>query len=188
MTDDGVLVRRCLAGDEAALRLFVERFQGPVFGLCCRMLRHRQDAEDTSQEVFLRAFRGLSCWQPGRPLKPWLMMIAANRCRTAIRRRMSRPSAAALLDDPPSGPPWDASTDLGEELERALGRLREDHRQCFVLFHQGELSCARIGRIMGHPAGTIKTWLHRARRELADQLQRRGIVHGVRHEMHDVRT
>lgn len=181
-------MRRCLAGDEAALRFFVERFQGSVFGLCYRMLRHRQDAEDLAQEVFLRAFRGLSRWQPGRPLKPWLMMIAANRCRTAIRRRMNRPAAAPLLDDAPTTPASDESTDLAEELERALSRLREDYRQCFVLFHQGELSCARIAKIMGRPTGTIKTWLHRARRELADHLQRRGIVHGVRHEMHHVRT
>src|SRR5690606_33946453 len=101
VTDDAVLVRRCLAGDEAALRFFVERFQGSLFGSCYRMLRHRQDAEDPAQEVFLSAIRGLSRWQPGRPLKRWLMTTAASRSRAAIGRRMNRRTPAALLGDAP---------------------------------------------------------------------------------------
>jgi RNA polymerase sigma-70 factor, ECF subfamily len=66
--------------------------------------------------------------------------------------------------------------DLGEELQLALGRLRDEYRTCFVLFHQQELSCAEIGEIMGCPTGTVKTWLHRARGELAEHLQRRGVA------------
>lgn len=181
-------MHRCLAGDQAALRAFVERFQGPVFGLCYRMLRHRHDAEDTAQEVFLRAFRGLSRWKTGRPLEPWLMTIAANRCRTALRRRRNRPVAAPAAADAAALAGPSGADDLAEELERALGRLREEYRQCFILFHHAELSCARIGQVMGRPAGTIKTWLHRARRELADRLKRRGIVREDRHELQRLRT
>lgn len=202
MNDDGILVRRCLAGDEDALRELVQRFQGAVFGLCCRMLRHRQDAEDVAQEVFLRAFRGLAQWNPDRPLQPWLMTIAANRCRTALRRRAAH--AAAPFDERDAGTAFPRRADppageLAEELEQALGRLREEYRQCFILFHQGELSCARIGRIMGHPAGTIKSWLFRARRELAAHLTRReeewiqsdrhhGTAHHASYELQRIRA
>ena len=56
------LVGRCLTGDEAAMRQFVERFQQVVFALCLKMLRHRQDAEDVTQETFLGVFRNVNRW------------------------------------------------------------------------------------------------------------------------------
>ena len=57
--EDALLVRRCLRGDTASVQVLVERFQSDVLGLCIRMLHHRQDAEDVTQEVFLRVFRSL---------------------------------------------------------------------------------------------------------------------------------
>ena len=180
---DAALVRRCLAGDESGVRALVERFQGLVFALCYRMLSHREDAEDVAQETFVRALRSLHRWDPERPLRPWLLTIAANRCRTALEQRTRRPIAADYLphvaDDP--GPP---PCELAEELQQALETLRDDYRMCFVLFHQHELSCARIGEVMGCPEGTVKTWLHRARRALAEHLQRRGVVPNVSYELH----
>src|SRR5438552_3290062 len=82
--DDRDLVAGLRAGDPRAPRVLVERFQGVIFGLCVRMLGHRQDAEDVAQEVFLRALRGVAGFDGSRPLRPWLLGIAANRCRTAL--------------------------------------------------------------------------------------------------------
>ena len=64
----------------------VDRFQGQVFGLCYRMLGHRQDAEDVTQESFSRALRSLKSWDNQRAFRPWLMAIAGNRCRTWLVR------------------------------------------------------------------------------------------------------
>ena len=66
--------------------------------------------------------------------------------------------------------------DIGEELELALDELRDDYRACFVMYHQEELSYQEIGEVLGCPQGTIKTWLHRARAQLAKRLQERGVV------------
>ncbi len=174
--DDATLVRRCLAGDEASTRELLDRYQGAVFGLCYRMLGQREDAEDVAQDAFLRAFRSLSGWDACRPFRPWLLTIAANRCRTFLERRARHPvsssDAVALVADVEQT----ASSDLAEELQVALLRLREEYRACFVLFHQQELSCSQIGEILGCPEGTVKTWLHRARKELAEHLQRRGVT------------
>ena len=176
MSDDGILVRGCLAGNVDSLHAFVQRFQSAVFGLCFRMLSHREDAEDVSQEVFLRAIRNLSQWDAERPLAPWLLTIAANRCRTWLSQRARRDLPAEFAEsvaDPSIGEP---RLDLAEELQLALDRLREEYRLCFVLYHLNEMSLAEIAEITGSPPGTIKTWLRRARSELADHLQRRSIV------------
>lgn len=183
MTEDICeLVRRCQAGDETAVRQFVERFQQAVFAVCLRMLGHRHDAEDAAQDTLLRAIRHLGRWDPGRPFLPWLLTIASNRCRTAMERRARRPSTTDRLPEPEA----QAATpigELGEELRLALNQLREDYQTCFLLFHQQELSCAEIADCMGVPEGTVKTWLHRARRELAQQLRRRGVIPEGRHEL-----
>ncbi|MFM7150096.1 MAG: RNA polymerase sigma factor, partial [Gemmataceae bacterium] len=75
------LVRRCLEGNPEAIRWLVTHYQDDVFSLCVRLLRHRQDAEDVCQEVFLRVYRSLRTWDNSRPLRPWIMGIAVNRCR-----------------------------------------------------------------------------------------------------------
>ena len=184
--DDAVLVRRCLSGDESGMRSLVERFHGLVYALCYRMLRHREDAEDVAQDVFFRAFRSLHRWDAARPLKPWLLAIAANRCRTTLEKRSRYPVAVEEIGQFACEGVSAPAADLGEELQRAVERLREEYRLCFVLFHHQELSCAEIGEILGCPQGTVKTWLHRARRELAEHLQRRGVVPDGRVELHRV--
>jgi RNA polymerase sigma-70 factor (ECF subfamily) len=184
--DDASLIQRCLDGDEACMRVLVERFQGIVFGLCHRMLGHREDAEDVAQDVFLRVFRSLHKWDSSRPFKPWLLTIAANRCRTALSKRRRVPVATELQIHPPTVAAELESLGLSEELQLALGELRDDYRMCFVLFHQQELSCAEVAEIMQCPEGTVKTWLHRARRKLADSLIRRGVVTDAGFELHRI--
>src|SRR5262249_26811779 len=92
--DDVTLARRCLRGDGEAIQALVNRFQAEVFGLCVRLLHHRHDAEDVTQEVFFRVFRSLAGWDSSRPLRPWVMGIAVNRCRTWLAQRNRRPELA----------------------------------------------------------------------------------------------
>lgn len=172
------LVERCLAGDATAARHFVETFQGAIFGLCCRMVGQREDAEDITQEVFTRAFRSLAGWDKLRPLKPWLLMIAANCCRTALSKRIRTPTSNEILNELPGKPEVTRDTDFAEAVQRALATLREDHRTCFILFYEQELSVSQISETMGCPEGTVKTWLYRARRDVADLLRGLGFDQG----------
>jgi RNA polymerase sigma-70 factor (ECF subfamily) len=183
VTDDVELVTACMAGETEACRAFVRKYQAPVFGVCFRMLGHREDAEDVAQEVFLRAFRNLNQWDRVRPLMPWLLTIAANRCRTWLSRFGRRPISAEFVEEARDRTHPAGGSDLAEELQLALEHLREEYRLCFVLYHQSELSLSEISEIVGSPRGTIKTWLRRARQELADHLQRRGIMPQVNHDM-----
>lgn len=174
--DDRALVRAVLGGDAAAARRLVERFEAPVFALCVRLLGHRQDAEDVAQETFVRALRGLKGFDGDRPLRPWLLGIAANRCRTALGRRSRHPASVESVDDRPDHRPGLADPDdLAAELDRAVGSLRHEYRTVFLLFHEQGLPYEEIAQAVDRPIGTVKTWLHRARAELADSLARRGI-------------
>jgi RNA polymerase sigma-70 factor (ECF subfamily) len=174
--DDATLVRRCLRGEAEAVRLLVGRFQSEVYGLCVRLLHHRHDAEDVTQEVFLRIFRGLRGWDASRPLRPWVMGIAVNRCRTWLSQRARRPEPVDYLQDTVAGRAADDSAELVQEIQAALGELRLEYRTVFVLFHEHGQPYEDIAQTLGRPVGTIKTWLHRARLEILDRLRHRGMV------------
>ena len=156
------LVDRCLSGEQAAILALVDRYQRPVFGVCFRMLRHHQDAEDMAQETFVRALKSLARWDRQREFLPWLLAIAGNRCRTLLARRSRRPPTIGLIEelsDPAVND--EPARRLAEELKLALGSLREEYRRAFVLFHEQELSYIEIGAVLDCPVGTVKTWVHR---------------------------
>jgi len=176
------LVRRCLSGDQAAMVELVESHRGQVFGLCYRMLRHRQDAEDVAQEAFVRVLRSLRTWDQEREFLPWLLAIAGNRCRTLLAVRMRQPATTSLVEHlSDNAVEVNDARNLAEEVDRALGTLRNEYRQAFLLFHEHELSYSQISATLDCPLGTVKTWVHRARRELIDQLRNRGVVGDSRH-------
>ena len=176
MSEEAALVRRCLRGEGEAIRTLVDRFQAEVFGLCVRLLHHRQDAEDVAQEVFLRVFCSLKSWDAERPLKPWIMGIAVNRCRTWLSQRSRRPEPVDFLQDTVAGPTPDDSAELLGEIRTALAELRLEYRTVFVLFHEQGQPYEDIAQALERPVGTIKTWLHRARLEILERLRRRGMV------------
>jgi RNA polymerase sigma factor (sigma-70 family) len=182
--EDASLVRCCLRGETSAITALVERFQGEVFGLCVRLLRHRHDAEDVTQEVFLRIFRSLRRWDSERPLRPWILGIAVNRCRTWLSQRSRRPELAEFLQDTVPGPEPDDCAELQREIQAAVAELRIEYRSVFVLYHEQGQPYEDIAAAMGKPVGTVKTWLHRARLEVLDRLKRRGMVAEVEeHEL-----
>lgn len=179
--DEARLAQRCLMGDEAAVRTFIGMFQDAVFAVSLKMLGHREDAEDVTQESLLRAVRHLGGWDPSRPLKPWILTIAINRCRTAMERRSRLPKQNEIALDLASERREHSrleqqEVDVAEELQLALSELRDDYRSVFVLFHQQELSYEEIAEVLDRPIGTIKIWLFRARAQLGNWMRERGIL------------
>ena len=181
------LVQRCLAGQQDAMHALVERYQAQVFGLCYRMLTNREDAEDATQETFVRVLKSLHRWDSTRDFEPWLLAIAGNRCRTMLARRSRKPISTPLVDHlPDRAPDMQAAQNLAEEVTLAMEDMREEYRQAFLLFHEQELSYADIGAALDCPVGTVKTWVHRARRELIERLERREVVSEVRHGSREI--
>ena len=87
------LVTLSLADDEVATLQLVQTVRARVFALCFRMLGQRQDAEDVVQETLVRMVRSLRTWDSKREFEPWLLQIAANRCRTFLARKQKRPAS-----------------------------------------------------------------------------------------------
>lgn len=179
------LADRCLAGDQMAISQLIDRFRDRVFGVCYRILGQRQDAEDAAQETFVRAIRYLAKWDRHRDFEPWLFAIAGNRCRTLIAKRARTPNIQCLdqtqqLLDVRAH----QANLLQEEVSLAISRLPKNHRIAFLLFHEKELSYEEISQTLDCPVGTVKTWVHRARRELIQRLVDRGAVEGNHHAVH----
>lgn len=175
MTEDRELAERCLSGDAAAERELVTRFQHEIYGLCARLLRNHHDTEDVAQDVFLRIFRGLAKWDPNRPLRPWVLTIAVNRCRTWLSRP-KRPEPVDYLGDFPGREASAADGELAGAIAAAVDELRDDYREVFVLYHESGRSYEEIAEVVGRPVGTVKTWLHRARQILLERLKQMGLA------------
>ena len=155
----------------------VDAHHGQVFGLCYRMLRHRHDAEDVTQESFVRALRSLAKWDSTREFLPWLLAIAGNRCRTLLAERMRRPPTTSLIEQ---------LSDDADELERRAAWPRKSkwrwpacaanivRRSCCSISTPIELCPDQ--RHDAVPAGHGEDVGASARRELVAQLKIRGIV------------
>jgi RNA polymerase sigma-70 factor (ECF subfamily) len=141
------------------------------------MLGHHQDAEDATQETFVRVLDNLHRWDPQRDFEPWLLTIAGNRCRSRLARRYSRPTTYSLDYPVPDRTHLEQDgVQLAEEINLAISTLRNEHRDCFLLFHQHELPYAEIANRLDVPLGTVKTWVHRARHEVIRKLRHRGVI------------
>lgn len=173
-----MLVKACQANDTMAMQDLVKRFEQDVYRVCCRLMCDQHESEDLAQEVFIRVFRSLHTWDQQRPLKPWILSIAINRCRTALAKRARRPHLSPLLDcNPAREAGVERTSDLQQEINAAVEELRLEYREVFILFHHEEIPYETIGSMMQKPVGTIKTWLHRARQAVVKRLSERGVVH-----------
>lgn len=189
---DEQLVAEALDGSERACLRLVERFERPVYNLVARMVRDRTLAEDLAQEAFVKAFHRLETYRSDQgKFSNWLFKIAHNTAIDHLRRAEldtvpldaegdDRPDYHAVLADRSATSPLDRAVerDLGVALEAAVGELRPEYREVVVLRHQEGLSYEEIADVAGLPLGTVKTYLHRARKELAGILTEAGWAPG----------
>jgi len=180
------LVERARAGDEDACRLLVSRYERSVYNLVVRMLRHPAQAQDITQDVFVRVFHHLGSYDPAHKFINWILRIARNAAIDAIRRREpvwvpldgdeGRASPADTIPAPAGdeGPRRLEREETARALEAALARLRPEYREVIVLRYHEDLSYEEIVEVTGLPLGTVKSYLHRARAEMAAQLTRAG--------------
>lgn len=186
---DPELAASARAGSADAFRELVRRFERPIYSLIFRMVQDHSTAEDLAQEVFVKAYRKLETYDPSRKLSSWLFKIAHNTTIDHLRRggvetvplEAARDGddgaglSAVLPDEGVESPAAAAERrDLAKSLERAIGRLRPEYRESVLLFYLHGASYQEICEATGLPLGTVKTNLHRARKQLAQEMTSMG--------------
>jgi len=170
-----------LAADRrAAFPHLVRVLQDGVYSGALGLLGNRADAEEITQEAFVRAFRALGTYPPERiaalHLREWVWTIAANLCRNQARRRRRRPEdplpEAYAFADPTPGPEQQALDSADRRRLRAhLMRLPRPAREAVVLRHLAGLSYQEIAAALGQPLGTVKSEVHRGLERLRRSLE-----------------
>lgn len=177
-TEDLVLVQAVLNGDQRAFQKLIEAFQGPIFNLAYRMLNNAHDAEDATQEIFLRVYTKLGTYDQARKFSTWLFSVASNFCIDRLRRR--RPLVP--LDDLVFGLPSQEDgperrvmrSELQDTVQRALATLPDHYRMVAILRYWNDLSYQEIVEATGLSESAVKTRLHRARAMIEAALEAQG--------------
>jgi RNA polymerase sigma-70 factor (ECF subfamily) len=187
------LVREVRDGSMSAFDELVLAFQGPIFNLAFRMTNSREDANDLTQEVFVKAYRAIDRFRGDAKFSTWLYALAANACRSRLRktRRISFFEVKSLNDDggPDGAPAVPEPADPGdlpgksmerEEVRSAIGRLvaglPEEFRAVVVMRDMQGLSYEEIAVALKCSDGTVKSRLARGRARLRDKLKREGLL------------
>jgi RNA polymerase sigma-70 factor (ECF subfamily) len=172
------LIHRVQSGDTEAFDELMKRYSASVYKITYSLTRNHADADDMSQETFIRAYRAIARFDEQYQFYTWLRRIAVNLCLNYLKRGkkfrfvplpMSDGDTEAL--DIPDPKPGAADTGLRRDLDRALARLPEDQRAIFVLRVNEELSYNEIGELLHIPVGTVMSRLNRAREKLRDLLK-----------------
>jgi RNA polymerase sigma-70 factor (ECF subfamily) len=175
-TPDRELVDACLAGDRDAFDRLVERHRKDVYQICYRFMSNHEDASDLSQDVFVRAYRGLKTFKGQASFRTWLYRISVNVClnRVSLRTASTQPLEAEHLQDWRAIDP-DQALLRGERAARvrqAIALLPRKQRATLLLRVYQELSHDEIARILGGSVGAVKANLFHAIANLRRMLSR----------------
>ena len=158
--DDRRLVELCLGGRVDAFDVIVGRHQRAVYQLCFRFVRRHEDAADLTQEVFLRAYRGLRRFRGDATLTTWLYRIGVNACLNHVSAR--RPPETALDDAPQIASPGEdpasslARAEQGARVRAAVARLPPKQRAALILRVYQDLSHREIASALDTTEGAVK--------------------------------
>lgn len=166
LPDEAALVRECRAGSLTAFDRLVHELHPRVFAFLLTLTRNRQDAEDLTQDTFVRAWRKLHHFDPSRPLLPWLLTIARRQSIGMLRKK--RPLPALEVETIIPAPEPSVGPDLWRAAEKHLSR---DAFSALWLHYREDMPLAEVGRVLGKREGAVKVLVHRARKTLAEALQ-----------------
>ena len=188
MQGDAALIARCQKADVTAFNEIVARYKGKIFNYLLRMTGSAEDAEDLTQEVFVRMYTNVHTFRAESSLSTWLFRIAGNLCVDAFRRRKKERGLVSSLDAPMRPDDDEATTrdvpdltqapeslvgrkELGAQIDAALAKLPPKLRSAVVLHDIEGLAYEEIATVEKIPLGTVKSRIFNARVALREHLR-----------------
>ncbi len=160
----------------------VREYQDRVFRLARSILRDQAAAEEAAQDALLRVWKGLPRFRGSSSISTWIYAITRNTRMTKLGRKriavssLEEPGTRRAAESAGARVPFTAPI---VEVEELLDQLPAKYRQVVVLFYMQEKSYEEVAKMLGLPEGTVKTYLFRARKTLAEEVSRRGARKGV---------
>lgn len=177
-------IMQVLKGDQNAFGEIVDLYKDKVFQICFRMLGNRHEAEDISQEAFIRAYVNIQTFDQSRKFSTWLYRIATNLCIDRIRKKKpdyyldaeiagteGLTMYSQIASDEKLPIAQVETMELQDMIQEEILKLPEKYRSVIVLRYIEELSLKEISAVLDLPLGTVKTRIHRGREALRKQLQ-----------------
>ncbi|HEY0752047.1 MAG TPA: sigma-70 family RNA polymerase sigma factor [Chitinophagaceae bacterium] len=177
---DMEIISQILLGDQKAYAELVEKYRNYVFTIVLRYVKSREDAEEVSQDVFVKAYRSLADFKGTAKFSTWLYTVTTTTCITFLRKKklevqsLDNERVFASADNIDSG----MSANQVEQkakvnmVNEAIKMLSPDDSQVLTLFYKGEQSLEEIAHIMGKEPNAVKVQLHRARTRLKEKMQK----------------
>jgi len=181
MTTDRETIEKIIAGDTLQFRVVIEQYKRLVYNIAFRMVPNAADREDLCQDVFVKVYQNLSSFQFESKLSTWIARIAFNTCVNHLKKKRVplfhdfMPEKVSVEDfgDLAKSPYEEMEhTDIAGKIEIEIEKLPAVFRTILTLFHLEQMSYEEIGKTMAMPAGTVKSYLFRARKLLKERLTR----------------
>ena len=177
---DTEIISLVLKGDHNAYALLVERYKSYVFTLTLRFTKNREDAEEVSQDIFVKAYRALADFKGTAKFSTWLYTIVNTTCITFLRKKrldvrsLDDERTFEIADSQDSGFSANQVEQKSKQnmVNQAIAMLNPDDAEIITLFYKNEQSLEEIGQILGLEANTAKVRLHRARARLKDKMEK----------------
>jgi RNA polymerase sigma-70 factor (ECF subfamily) len=169
-SEDLALVRQVLAGQTEAFGTLVTRYQKVMYTVALRMVGNTADAQDATQDAFVKAYQRLATFDTNQRFFSWMYRILVNECLNLNRDR--KPEDALDRDTEGSGTPFDTTleSERREQIQMALLRLTPEYRTVVVLRHFAGQSYGEIAEALAIPEKTVKSRLYSARQRLGELL------------------
>lgn len=182
MTDEALVIKRAQEGDLKAFEELMGAYKKLVYNLCFRMLGDKDEAEDGTQEVFIKIYRGLRTYDGRSKFSTWALKIASNMCIDIIRKRKVQtvPIEDYEIIDDSSPEKHYMSLETKRDIKKAVQDLPEKYRTVIIYYHFMNLSYQEISDMLGEPMTIVKNRLYRGRLMLRDRLyEREGGYYGL---------
>jgi RNA polymerase sigma factor (sigma-70 family) len=177
---DTEIISQVLKGDHNAYAVLVERYKSYVFTLTLRFTKNREDAEEVSQDIFIKAYRYLADFKGAAKFSTWLYTIVNTTCITFLRKKrldvqsLDDERTFEIADSQDSGFRANQVEQKSRQnmVNQAIALLNPDDAEIITLFYKNEQSLEEIGQILGLEVNTAKVRLHRARTRLKEKMEK----------------